>query len=42
MTNIVGCPASDVHIGMEVQVCFEEHEDVFIPVFTPVSEGNDA
>lgn len=36
MTNIVGCPPEDVHIGMPVQVCFEEHEDVFVPVFAPV------
>lgn len=36
MTNIVGCAPEDVAIGMPVQVCFEEHEDVFIPVFEPV------
>jgi uncharacterized OB-fold protein len=36
MTNIVQCAPEDVHIGMSVQVCFEEHEDVFIPVFHPV------
>jgi uncharacterized OB-fold protein len=36
MTNIVGCPAEDVTIGMDVQVCFEQHEDVYIPVFQPV------
>ena len=35
MTNIVGCPPEDVHIGMEVCVRFEEHEDVFVPVFEP-------
>jgi uncharacterized OB-fold protein len=36
MTNIVNCPPEDVYIGMPVQVCFEEHEDVFVPVFFPV------
>jgi uncharacterized OB-fold protein len=36
MTNIVGCPPEDVHIGMAVTVEFEAHEDVFIPVFSPV------
>jgi len=36
MTNIVGCPPEDVRIGMPVQVRFEEHEDVFVPVFAPV------
>jgi uncharacterized OB-fold protein len=38
MTNVVHCPPEDVHIGMPVKVCFEEHEDVFIPVFEP-AEG---
>jgi hypothetical protein len=36
MTNIVGCPPEAVHIGMAVAVEFEEHEDVWIPVFAPV------
>ena len=35
MTNIVGCPAESVHVGMRVRVVFEEHEDVFMPLFTP-------
>jgi hypothetical protein len=36
MTNIVGCPVSDVHIGMTVQVSFEQlNEDVSLPVFAP-------
>ena len=35
MTNVVNCPAEDVRIGMAVKVLFEEHEDVFIPVFEP-------
>ena len=39
MTNIVGCAAEDVSIGMRVRVAFEEHGDgdVWIPVFEPVS-----
>jgi uncharacterized OB-fold protein len=36
MTNIVGCAPEEVAIGMPVQVRFEQHEDVFIPVFAPV------
>lgn len=32
-TNIVGCPPSDVRIGQEVAVCFEQHEDVWLPLF---------
>jgi uncharacterized OB-fold protein len=35
MTNIVHCPAEDVRVGMPVRVVFEEHEDVFIPLFEP-------
>lgn len=35
MTNIVHCPAEDVCVGMPVRVVFEEHEDVFIPLFEP-------
>jgi uncharacterized OB-fold protein len=37
MTNIVGCPAEQVAIGMRVQVVFEEHEDVFVPLFEPAA-----
>ncbi len=33
--NIVGCPVEDVHIGMRVRVDFEEHGEVFVPVFRP-------
>lgn len=36
MTNIVGCPAEQVEIGMRVQVVFEAHDDVFVPLFEPV------
>ncbi len=35
MTNIVNCPAEDVRVGMPVRVVFEEHEDVFVPLFEP-------
>ena len=34
-TNIVDCAPDDVHIGQEVQVTFEEHEDLWVPVFAP-------
>jgi uncharacterized OB-fold protein len=37
MTNIVGCPDTDVHIGMAVQVRFEQlNDDVSLPVFAPI------
>ena len=32
-TNIVGCDPSDVRIGQEVAVRFEQHEDVWLPLF---------
>jgi acetyl-CoA acetyltransferase/uncharacterized OB-fold protein len=32
-TNIVGCDPGDVSIGLEVAVCFEQHEDVWLPLF---------
>ena len=34
-TNIVGCEPSDVRIGQEVSVRFEQHEDVWLPLFEP-------
>ncbi len=34
-TNVVDCPPGDVHIGMRVQVRFEQHGEVFTPVFAP-------
>lgn len=37
MTNIVNCDPDAVQVGMPVQVVFENHEDVWIPVFEPRS-----
>lgn len=34
-TNILGCNPEDVHIGQEVAVRFEPHEDVWLPLFEP-------
>jgi uncharacterized OB-fold protein len=36
-TNIVGCDISEVHVGMPVEVVFEHHEDVWLPLFRPVT-----
>jgi uncharacterized OB-fold protein len=33
LSNVVGCPPTEVHIGMPVQVAFEQHEDVWLPLF---------
>jgi uncharacterized protein len=35
MTNIVGCPADEVAIGMPVQVEFREQGEAYVPVFRP-------
>lgn len=37
-TNVVGCEPDDVHIGQEVTVRFEQHEDVWLPLFEPTGE----
>jgi uncharacterized OB-fold protein len=37
MTNIVGCEVEEVRTGMEVQVLFAHHDDVYIPLFRPVA-----
>ncbi len=34
-TNIVGCQPEDVHIGQEVEVRFDVHDQVFLPLFEP-------
>jgi uncharacterized protein len=36
-TNIVGIDPDDVRIGMPVEVVFEDHDPVFVPVFQPAS-----
>lgn len=35
MSNIVGCAPEAVRIGMSVRVCFEQQDDVWLPLFTP-------
>jgi acetyl-CoA acetyltransferase/uncharacterized OB-fold protein len=34
-TNVVGCDPVDVEVGMPVTVRFEQHEDVWLPLFEP-------
>jgi acetyl-CoA acetyltransferase len=34
-TNVVGCDPEEVHIGQEVAVGFEQHDDVWLPLFSP-------
>jgi uncharacterized OB-fold protein len=33
LSNVVGLPPDQVRIGMPVQVTFEQHEDVWLPLF---------
>ncbi|HEX3707052.1 MAG TPA: OB-fold domain-containing protein [Mycobacteriales bacterium] len=37
-TNIVGCPLTDVHLGLRVAVKFEQVADVWLPLFAPTGE----
>ena len=37
-TNIVGCEPDEVHIGQVVSVVFEQHEDVWLPLFELTGE----
>jgi acetyl-CoA acetyltransferase/uncharacterized OB-fold protein len=39
-TNIVSCEPDEVHIGQVVSVAFEQHEDVWIPLFEPTGESD--
>jgi uncharacterized OB-fold protein len=36
-TNIIGCEPDEVFIGMPVEVVFEDHAPVFVPLFRPVA-----
>ena len=38
-TNVVNCPPEDVHIGMPVRAVFEQHVQVFVPLFEPDPEA---
>ncbi len=38
-TNILA-PVDSVRIGMPVTVSFEQHEDVWLPMFSPVEDAN--
>jgi len=35
LSNVVDCEPADVRIGMPVRVRFEQHEDVWLPLFAP-------
>ena len=37
MTNLVDVTAGDVRTGMAVEVVFDHHDDVYLPLFRPVT-----
>lgn len=37
LSTLVGCPVSDIHIGMRVAVDFDQRGDYAVPVFRPVA-----
>jgi len=38
-TNLVDCEPAEVHVGMPVEVTFEECDDVWLPLFRPRGAG---
>lgn len=34
-TNVVDCEPDEVHVGQQVEVRFEQHDQVFLPLFAP-------
>src|SRR5262245_37748682 len=39
-TNVVGCEPHEVHIGQQVVVSFEQHDDVWLPLFVPADDDD--
>jgi uncharacterized protein len=35
-TNIVDCNPDDIRIGMDVEVCFQKYDDIYLPLFRSV------
>jgi acetyl-CoA acetyltransferase/uncharacterized OB-fold protein len=42
ITNVTGIDPDAVHVGMRVEVRFEQHDDVWLPVFVPAVGSPDA
>jgi uncharacterized OB-fold protein len=40
VSNIVDIDPAEVTVGLEVEVFFEEWEDVWIPIFRPVNASS--
>ena len=39
-SNIVNCPIDEVRIGMPVTVWFEQHDEIYFPLFEPEPAGS--
>lgn len=39
-TNLVNCSIDEIEIGMRVRVTFEQHEEIYIPLFEPIIEAD--
>ncbi len=37
--NIIGCDAEDITFDMPVEVCFEQVEDLWVPLFRPIAHS---
>ncbi|HZQ87024.1 MAG TPA: OB-fold domain-containing protein, partial [Acidimicrobiales bacterium] len=40
-TNVIGCEPDSVRVGQEVHVCFEQQDNVWLPLFEPTGGIND-
>ncbi|MEB3051456.1 OB-fold domain-containing protein [Mycolicibacter sp. MYC123] len=41
-TNIIDCDPERLELGQQVDVTFEQHEDVWLPLFRPAPDGTDS
>jgi uncharacterized OB-fold protein len=39
-SRIVACEPSQVRIGMRVEVCFERHGEIYLPLFAPAGSSD--
>jgi uncharacterized OB-fold protein len=39
-SNLVNCPVNDARIGMPVQVWFEQHDEIYFPLFEPATDAS--
>jgi uncharacterized OB-fold protein len=37
VTNLRNCAVADTAVGMPVSVCFEQHDDIYVPLFEPAT-----